>query len=72
MSTENDLTRVHDTVARAMSLLEQIPQGGIGEHGATRQEIKQAELSGHVVCDDAAYHVVQSAWLMLNEIRLHE
>lgn len=52
----------------AMALLTQIPQGGIGDDGATMAEIEAAERNGRCVEDDAAYHVVQKAWLKLRSL----
>lgn len=52
----------------AMELLTQIPQGGIGDGGSTMADIEAAEADGHCVENDAVYHVVQSAWLMLRTL----
>jgi hypothetical protein len=52
----------------AMDLLTQIPQGAVGDGGATLKEIQDAEQNGRCVEDDATYHVVQSAWLKLREM----
>ena len=49
-----------------MQLLTEIHQHGIGEFGATITEINDAESCGRCVSDDATYHVVQKAWLVLD------
>ena len=62
------MTTVNEQIADVMELLESIPQGGVGAEGASPAEIVAAENAGHSVEDDAVYHVVQKAWLMLREV----
>lgn len=56
---------VRREVIDVMELLTHIPQGGIGEQGATMAEIEAAESAGRCVEDDETYHVVQKAWWKL-------
>ncbi len=56
-------------ISEVMSLLEQIPQGGVGPLGASLEEIEAAENAGHNVEHDAVYHVVQKAWRLLNSVK---
>ena len=62
---ENEMNK---KLKSAMMWLEQIPQGNIGKQGATQHEIHEAEKLGHNVYDDATYHCVQQAWLILQSI----
>ena len=59
---------MNEQIADVMELLQSIPQGGVGASGASMAEIQAAENAGHSVEDDAVYHVVQKAWLMLREV----
>jgi diaminopimelate decarboxylase len=61
-------THCYAVIAEVMSLLEQVPQGGVGLSGASLEEIEAAEEAGHNIEQDAVYHVVQKAWLLLNSV----
>ena len=62
-------THCYAVIIEAMSLLEQVPQGGVGPSGASLEEIEAAENAGHNIEHDAVYHVVQKAWLLLNSVK---
>lgn len=62
--TTTEMTKVLD----AMEVLAQISEGGIGEAGATMAEIEAAEHNGRCFEDNATYHVVQKAWILLDEL----
>ena len=67
MSPENNNPSA--VISEVMELLCEIPQGGVGANGSTMEEIEQAERDGHNVENDAVYHVVQKAWLLLDGVR---
>ena len=59
---------LYSGIADVMQLLEQIPQGNVGLCGPTLAEIEAVESVGDSVANDACYHTVQKAWLLLDAI----
>jgi hypothetical protein len=51
----------------AMNELKNLACGGIGENGASQEELNDAIEKGMCCYDDSDYHTVQQAWIYLNE-----
>lgn len=49
----------------ALDTIQQMPCGGIGPDGATKEEISEAHSRGDVVWGDAEYDVAQRVYLIL-------
>ena len=44
------------------------PSGGVGENGATKKELEEAEAAGLPFDGDAAFHEFQTLWHIVNEL----
>jgi hypothetical protein len=49
--------------------LEYASMGGVGKDGATRKELYEAARVGQCYSNNQDYHTMQSAWLMLEELK---
>ena len=56
-----------EKIELAKQCLENMPSGGIGEMGATQDDLDAAAKKGESIDGDAEYHNAQQAWLYLND-----
>jgi len=58
---------VIELVKEAMDYAEQMPMGGIGEHGPTLEEMTAEHEKGRPHSDDACFDNAQMIWLKLKQ-----
>jgi hypothetical protein len=61
-------TQIKQKINDVMETLEQWSMGGIGEYGATMDELNECAERGGNYENNADYHIVQLAWRMLEKI----
>lgn len=65
MTTE----QIKERIGVVQNELEQASMGGVGKDGATRKELTESARAGQCYDNNADYHTMQSAWLMLEELK---
>lgn len=67
--TGRDIATALTEIEEAMWSLENMPCGGIGDGGATVEEMRAANEERKPIDDDAMYHAEQWAWRRLQNAR---